>query len=104
MSVRNAHGMFVTGLEFLPTSLDGPAVTCPYEAAVVSISVDNRVCIHQVPFRRKFTCLPTNFKFFDFTVTLVLSTVSDSMPVWLVLVLMVLLLCASFSVCSYLGL
>ncbi|XP_034244081.1 prolactin regulatory element-binding protein [Thrips palmi] len=79
MSVRNAHGMFVTGLEFLPTSLDGPAVTCPYEAAVVSISVDNRVCIHQVPFRH-------------------------SMPVWLVLVLMVLLLCASFTVCSYVGL
>lgn len=57
MNVSNAHGMFVTGLEFLPTSLDGPAVTCPYEAAVVSISVDNRVCIHQVPFRRKSICL-----------------------------------------------
>ncbi|XP_026288995.1 prolactin regulatory element-binding protein [Frankliniella occidentalis] len=79
MNVRNAHGMFVTGLEFLPTSLDGPAITCPYEAAVVSISVDNRVCIHQVPFRQ-------------------------TMPVWLVLVLMVILLCASFTVCSYFGL
>ncbi|KAK3925337.1 Prolactin regulatory element-binding protein [Frankliniella fusca] len=79
MNVRNAHGMFVTGLEFLPTSLDGPAVTCPYEAAVVSISVDNRVCIHQVPFRH-------------------------TMPVWLVLILMVALLCASFTVCSYFGL
>lgn len=79
MSVRNAHGMFVTGLEFLPTSLDGPAITCPYEAAVVSISVDNRVCIHQVPFRH-------------------------TMPVWLVLVLMIVLLCASFSLCSYFGL
>lgn len=78
MVVNKAHNQFVTGLEFLPTSLDGPAITCPYEAAVVSISVDNRVCIHQVPFR-------------------------NTMPVWLVLVLMVLLLCASFTVCSYLG-
>lgn len=53
LHVPGAHSMFVTGLEFLPTSLDGPAITSNTETAVVSISVDNRICIHSIPFRRK---------------------------------------------------
>lgn len=53
LHVSGAHSMFVTGLEFLPTKLDGPAITSNTEAAVVSISVDNRICIHSIPFRRK---------------------------------------------------
>lgn len=54
LHVPGAHSMFVTGLEFLPTKLDGPAITSNTETAVVSISVDNRICIHSVPFRRKY--------------------------------------------------
>lgn len=53
LHVQGAHSMFVTGLEFLPTKLDGPAITSNTEAAVVSISVDNRICVHSIPFRRK---------------------------------------------------
>lgn len=45
--------MFVTGLEFLPVSSDNHSVTSISEAAVLSISVDNQVCIHSLPFRSK---------------------------------------------------
>lgn len=54
LHVPGAHSMFVTGLEFLPTYLDGPTITSNTETAVVSISVDNRICIHSIPFRRKY--------------------------------------------------
>lgn len=55
LHVPNAHAMFVTGLEFLPvTNFDGPAISASSEAAVLSISVDNRVCVHSLQYRRKF--------------------------------------------------
>ena len=54
LHVAGAHSMFVTGLEFLPTKCDGPTITSNAEAAVVSISVDNRICIHSLPFRCRF--------------------------------------------------
>lgn len=53
LHVPSAHSMFVTGLEFVPTKLDGPAITSNTETAVVSISVDNKICIHSIPFRRE---------------------------------------------------
>lgn len=54
LHVPHAHAMFVTGLQFLPvTNFDGPAVTGDTEAAVLSISVDNRVCVHSLQYRRK---------------------------------------------------
>lgn len=46
--------MFVTGLEFLPVASDQHVITTISEAAVVSISVDNQVCIHSLPYRSKF--------------------------------------------------
>nr|CAD7458438.1 unnamed protein product [Timema tahoe] len=54
LHVDQAHSMFVTGLEFLPQSLDGPPITSTSETAVVSISVDNKVCIHSVDYRSKY--------------------------------------------------
>lgn len=45
--------MFVTGLEFLPVS-ENHTVTSVAEAAVLSISVDNHVCIHTLPYRREY--------------------------------------------------
>lgn len=49
-----AHSMFVTGLEFLPLkNVDGPPISSNTEAAVISISVDNKVCIHSLSYRRK---------------------------------------------------
>lgn len=48
--------MFVTGLVFLPvTSQEGPPISSNTEAAVVSISVDNKVEIHGLQYRRNFT-------------------------------------------------
>jgi len=43
-NVKQAHAMFVTGLEFLNVDL-----MPDMKAAVLSISVDNRVCFHNVP-------------------------------------------------------
>lgn len=55
LHIPNAHSMFVTGLEFLPQKdIDGPAITSNTEAAVLSISVDNKVCIHSLSYRRKW--------------------------------------------------
>ncbi|XP_034941483.1 prolactin regulatory element-binding protein [Chelonus insularis] len=78
LHVPGAHSMFVTGLEFLPTKLDGPAITSNSETAVVSISVDNRICIHNIPFRH-------------------------SLPFWLVIVFIVLSICGALLFCSFMG-
>lgn len=43
-NVKQAHAMFVTGLEFLKEDVMPDSKT-----AVLSISVDNRVCFHNVP-------------------------------------------------------
>uniref|UniRef100_A0A1A9WX80 WD_REPEATS_REGION domain-containing protein n=1 Tax=Glossina brevipalpis TaxID=37001 RepID=A0A1A9WX80_9MUSC len=54
LHVPNAHAMFVTGLQFLPvTNEEGPPISSDTEAAVLSISVDNKVCIHSLQQRRK---------------------------------------------------
>lgn len=47
--------MFVTGLEFLPvlSTNHNHTVSSVAEAAVLSISVDNHVCIHTLPYRSK---------------------------------------------------
>jgi len=52
--VPNAHSMFVTGLEFIPVlNKDAPPISSDTEASVVSYSVDNRICIHSLQYRRK---------------------------------------------------
>lgn len=78
LHIPGAHSMFVTGLEFLPTKLDGPAITSNTETAVVSISVDNKICIHSIPFRH-------------------------TLPFWFVIILIILSICGAFIFCSYLG-
>ncbi|XP_049830230.1 prolactin regulatory element-binding protein [Schistocerca gregaria] len=74
LNVQGVHNMFVTGLEFLPSDCLGG-----YETAVISISVDNRVCIHHVPFR-------------------------STIPLWLAVLLVVITLVLTFMLCSFLGL
>lgn len=55
LHIPSAHLMFVTGLEFLPSNnTDGPPISSNTEAAVLSISVDNNVCIHSLQYRREF--------------------------------------------------
>lgn len=54
LHIPNAHSMFVTGLEFLPINeTNGPPITSNAEAAVLSISVDNKICIHSLAYRGK---------------------------------------------------
>ncbi|EDS45209.1 prolactin regulatory element-binding protein [Culex quinquefasciatus] len=80
LHVPHAHAMFVTGLQFLPvTNFDGPAVTGDTEAAVLSISVDNRVCVHSLQYRH-------------------------SLPAWVAIFAIVLILFITFCFCSYIGL
>lgn len=45
--------MFVTGLEFLPVNSDLTTITSNAEAAVLSISVDNHLCLHTLNYRSK---------------------------------------------------
>ncbi|CAG9121685.1 unnamed protein product [Plutella xylostella] len=43
--------MFVTGLQFVPARGSGPPVASRSEAALLSISVDNRLCVHSLDYR-----------------------------------------------------
>ena len=78
LNVHGAHSMFVTGLEFLPVATDEHTITNLSEAAVVSISVDNRVCVHSLPYR-------------------------NVIPPWVGITSIVLTLFFTFLICSYLG-
>lgn len=51
--VPGVHSFFVTGLEFVPvpTLPESESFTTTAEASVISISVDNKICIHSVPYR-----------------------------------------------------
>ncbi|XP_073987349.1 guanine nucleotide-exchange factor SEC12 [Rhodnius prolixus] len=77
MNVKGAHSMFVTGLELLPSQ--GCSISSHSEAAVLSISVDNKICIHSLPYRR-------------------------TLPPWIVIVLIMITLFCTFFFCSYIGL
>ncbi|KAK9872230.1 hypothetical protein WA026_017033 [Henosepilachna vigintioctopunctata] len=78
LNVAGAHSMFVTGLEFLPVAADSHTVTSNAEAAVLSISVDNHVCIHTLYYRK-------------------------TIPMWLAIVILVATLFLTFIFCAYLG-
>lgn len=55
LRVQGAHSMFVTGLEFIPVlAKDAPPISSDVEASVISYSVDNRICIHSLQYRREF--------------------------------------------------
>ncbi|CAG9769169.1 unnamed protein product [Ceutorhynchus assimilis] len=80
LNVAGAHSMFVTGLEFLPVSNPENHTVCSVaEAAVLSISVDNQVCIHTLPYRK-------------------------SIPLWLAIVILIFAMFLTFVFCSYIGL
>lgn len=80
LHIPNAHSMFVTGLEFLPiTNQQGPPISSDTEAAVLSISVDNKVCIHSLQYRH-------------------------TVPYWVAIIGIILVIICSFLLCSYIGL
>ncbi|CAH2065864.1 unnamed protein product, partial [Iphiclides podalirius] len=76
--VKRAHGMFVTGLAFLPVRGAGPPIASRSEAALLSISVDNCLYVHSLPYPR-------------------------TVPVWVAIILIVFVLFCTFTLCSYLG-
>ncbi|CAG9784693.1 unnamed protein product [Diatraea saccharalis] len=78
LHVKNAHMMFVTGLEFLPVRGRGPGLHSRSDAALLSISVDNCLCVHSLPPR-------------------------STVPAWVAIILIVFVLFCTFSLCSYLG-
>ncbi|XP_013147091.1 PREDICTED: SEC12-like protein 1 [Papilio polytes] len=90
LQVKNAHGMFVTGLAFLPVGVvgaggaaggaggAGQALASRSEAALLSISVDNCLYVHSVPYPR-------------------------TVPAWVAIILIVFVLFCTFTLCSYLG-
>lgn len=53
MTIPNAHSIFVTGLEFVPVprSDDDDSFTTTAEASVISISVDRKICLHNLRHR-----------------------------------------------------
>jgi len=59
--VKEAHSIFVTGLDFLPTSEGTKAVTGHQDFTMLSISADNTVRVHQEPTRSKTCRLLNNF-------------------------------------------
>lgn len=80
LHIPNAHSMFVTGLEFLPTTnQQGPPISSDTEAAVLSISVDNKVCIHSLQYRH-------------------------TVPYWVAIIGIIFAIICSFLLCSYIGL
>ncbi|XP_068621294.1 guanine nucleotide-exchange factor SEC12 [Battus philenor] len=78
LHVKNAHGMFVTGLSFLPVRGAGPPIASRSEAALLSISVDNCLYVHSLPYPR-------------------------TVPAWVAIILIVFVLFCTFTLCSYLG-
>ncbi|KAH8240737.1 hypothetical protein KR026_004484 [Drosophila bipectinata] len=79
LHIPHAHSMFVTGLQFLPiTNEEGPPISSDTEAAVISISVDNKVCIHSLPQRR-------------------------TIPAWIAIAFIILMVFIVFVMCSYFG-
>lgn len=92
--------MFVTGLEFLPVNSQqqNHTVSSVAEAAVLSISVDNQVCIHTLPYRSNVNI---TFKKKHQIITIF---VSETIPLWLAIVVLILTMFLTFFICSYIGL
>ncbi|XP_076462540.1 guanine nucleotide-exchange factor SEC12-like [Babylonia areolata] len=49
--VKEAHSIFVTGVEFLPTSEATRAIVGPQDFNLISVSADNTIRLHQMPER-----------------------------------------------------
>jgi hypothetical protein len=49
--ISQAHNIFVTGVEFLKSSVETQQLTGGNDAALVSVSVDNHIVLHQIPKR-----------------------------------------------------
>lgn len=100
LHIPHAHSMFVTGLQFLPiTNEEGPPISSDTEAAVLSISVDNKVCIHSLPQRRKYLLeVPSKS-----IANLMPYFFAGTIPAWLAILFMIVMIFVVFVFCSYIG-
>ncbi|XP_064617266.1 prolactin regulatory element-binding protein-like [Liolophura sinensis] len=55
--IKAAHGIFVTGLEFMPSSEGSRQITGGQDLTLLSISADNTIKIHQVAARGSYSIL-----------------------------------------------
>lgn len=79
-TVEDAHSMFITGLEWLPTeNKESQMVRGFSDASVLSISCDNSLKIHHIPRQ-------------------------GMVPVWVVAILAAVILCCAFLLANFLGL
>ncbi|CAH1772795.1 unnamed protein product [Owenia fusiformis] len=53
--VKEAHGIFVTGLDFFPSSDSTRAIMGDHDVNLLSISADNQVKVHQEPTRASYS-------------------------------------------------
>lgn len=51
--VKEAHGIVVTDVAFLPEKGCGPELLGPHETALFSVAVDSRCQLHLLPSRRE---------------------------------------------------
>lgn len=63
-TVEKSHSTFITGLEFLPTSIETEALRGFSDASVVSISVDHQICIHHIPRQKTISLISASFIIF----------------------------------------
>lgn len=103
--VKEAHGIVVTDVAFVPESRPGRELLGGHEAALLSVAVDSRCKLHLLPTRRTSGGLPAGLRRLCSSsgvgVCSLLSPISvpatGSLPVWLLL-----LLCAGLIVATIL--
>lgn len=99
LHVPGAHSMFVTGLEFIPVLVkDAPPISSDTEASVVSFSVDNRICIHSLQYRRE---LNYNSSYFINLIKSLFIVLPDTFPAWIAVITIIVILFLTFLLCSY---
>lgn len=98
--VKEAHGIVVTDVAFVPESRPGRELLGGHEAALLSVAVDSRCKLHLLPARRTCWGLPAGLGHLCRSSGSLLSPLSvptGSLPVWLLL-----LLCAGLIVATIL--
>ncbi|NWQ84489.1 PREB protein, partial [Columbina picui] len=98
--VKEAHGIVVTDVAFVPESQRGRELLAGNEAALLSVAVDSRCKLHLLPSRRgcRGTGVPTAApKPGERGTVLTPLSLTGSLPVWLLL-----LLCAGLIVATIL--
>ncbi|NXK70562.1 PREB protein, partial [Sylvietta virens] len=97
--VKEAHGIVVTDVAFVPESRPGRELLGGHEAALLSVAVDSRCKLHLLPTRRTSGARPEGLLLCHGGLQPPLTCLcpTGSLPVWLLL-----LLCAGLTVATIL--